>query len=84
MNQWYGLPSVPIAIALLQALKMTVEWPPAVWPWCAIGIAVLWNVVLGTLLGYAVQPSAIGGIVYGLMASGLYSAVKAHVELAVK
>jgi hypothetical protein len=81
LNQWYGLPSIPIAIALVQAFKRTFNWPPAAWPWVAILVAVVWNATLGYLLGYGVWASAVGGIAYGLMSSGLYSAARAHLAL---
>jgi hypothetical protein len=64
----------------VQAVKLTFDWPSASWPWVSMLIAVTWNVAVGYLLGERILTSAVAGVVYGLMASGLYSAVKAHVE----
>jgi chromate transport protein ChrA len=66
---------VPIVIALVQAIKMM--------PWVKDYHSPLISIVVGMLIGFLadhgnddLSSTVLSGVVYGLIASGLYSGVK--------
>lgn len=74
-----SLVAVPIIIAIVQAIKMTGFVKPQFAP--------LLSIVIGIIIGFLTNHDQVdlgtmllGGAVYGLMASGLYSGVKTTVE----
>lgn len=68
---------VPIIVALIQAIKLTGKVPDYYAPLLSIGI----GIAIGWLGNYGAPDfhfgsTALSGVCYGLMASGLYSTVK--------
>jgi F0F1-type ATP synthase assembly protein I len=75
---------VPIIIAIVQAIKMM--------PWVRDHYSPLISIVVGMLIGFLtdhgnddLSSTVLSGVVYGLIASGLYSGVKttmfAHIRM---
>jgi hypothetical protein len=70
-----GLPAAPIIVALVAAIGQA--WPSLprrAYPLLAITLGIAWNVAAATVLREPLATAALGGVVTGLAASGLYSA----------
>lgn len=66
---------VPLILAIVQAIKLTGKVPNQYSPIVSIGVGIILAFFShGT--GTAYGPTILSGVMYGLMASGLYSGIK--------
>lgn len=65
---------VPLILAIVQAIKLTGKVPNEYSPIVSIGVGIILAYLAhGTM---TVGPTILSGVMYGLMASGLYSGIK--------
>jgi predicted RND superfamily exporter protein len=69
-----GIAAVPIIVALVAATGAAFGVPRRFLPILAVGHGIAWNVAAAATFGEPLSPAALGGVVVGLAASGLYSA----------
>ena len=70
---------VPIIIAVVQAIKLTGWVPDKFAPIVSIGIGIIIGFIANHNLA-DISANLLSGVMYGLMASGLYSGVKTTME----
>lgn len=67
--------AVPVIVSIVQAIKMTGRVPDKYAPICSIIVGIIIGIIAHG--GYTqLGPTILSGVMYGLMASGLYSGIK--------
>ena len=69
-----GMAAVPVVVALVEATGAALAVPRRWYPLLAIAHGVAWNIIAASILEAPALPAALGGVIVGLAASGLYSA----------
>ncbi|MGQ9676578.1 MAG: hypothetical protein ACUVX1_13030 [Chloroflexota bacterium] len=77
LRQFLGLAGFPVVAGLVEVAKRAApELGERWWPLVALGLGVVFNLLVGWRLGVDLWLAGILGLVTGLAASGLYSQAK--------
>lgn len=78
-SQFYAAGSIALILPLVNAIKNFVK-DSRYYPLIAVGIGIVFNLIVGAIIGEGAAVSLFQGIIAGMAACGIYSAVPTKKE----